>query len=63
MLLLLLLLFVCVVVASAYVFAVYTHTGRVVKVYDGDTITVASRVKGMGKTIYKFSVRFVVLCV
>lgn len=30
--------------------------GKVVKVYDGDTITVASRIPG-GDTIYRFSVR------
>ncbi len=33
-------------------------TGRVIKVYDGDTITIASRVPGLHNSpIYKFSVR------
>ena len=33
-------------------------TGKVIKVYDGDTITIASRVPGLNKSpIYKFSVR------
>jgi endonuclease YncB( thermonuclease family) len=31
--------------------------GRVVKVYDGDTITVASKLPGMDEPIYRFSVR------
>lgn len=32
--------------------------GRVIKVYDGDTITVATPIPGSGdKTVYKFSVR------
>jgi endonuclease YncB( thermonuclease family) len=32
--------------------------GKVIKVYDGDTITIASRVPGLNKSpIYKFSVR------
>lgn len=34
-------------------------SGRVIKVYDGDTITVASKVKGLKNSpIYKFSIRF-----
>ena len=34
------------------------HKGRVIKVYDGDTITIASRVPGLKDSpIYKFSVR------
>ena len=33
-------------------------TGKVIKVYDGDTITIASRVPGLyNSPIYKFSVR------
>ena len=34
------------------------NSGRVIKVYDGDTITVASKIPGLKKSpIYKFSIR------
>ena len=34
------------------------NSGRVIKVYDGDTITIASKVPGLKNSpIYKFSVR------
>lgn len=33
------------------------YSGKVVKVYDGDTITIASRLPNLNKPIYRFSVR------
>ena len=39
-------------------FVAPVNSGRVIKVYDGDTITIASRVPGLKNSpIYKFSVR------
>ena len=34
------------------------NSGRVIKVYDGDTITIASKVPGLkNSSVYKFSIR------
>jgi endonuclease YncB( thermonuclease family) len=38
-------------------FTVPIHVGQVIKVYDGDTITVAARLPMMSSPIYRFSVR------
>lgn len=43
-------------VRKAKAFIPDVYYGKVIKVYDGDTITIATRLSGKG-TIYKFSVR------